>query len=1100
MERGTRHRKVFLSYRSTDRAVVEVFAERLAGDGVDAWYDRWEIAPGDDIVVRMDQGIDGCAAGLIFISRAWFDGVWVHDEYTSLVLRRVEDGIRLIPVLIEEVGDQLPTRLRKLARRSVEDYEAIRDTLLGVDRRPGAATALQARTHSLIIRLTDTGEGRAKVALSIDGQAGAGTEVRVPSGLRLDSVGPAAFAGLRQRVGSVLFAGAVGRECEELLDGLEAATVVDACIEASPALASLPFEAAVTPKGHTPVLLPGVRMRRCVINQHSAQVPPAPGPLKILVAVGAPDENKTPQARLDIEAEMGSILDAVAPAVRDERAQVHFLEVANADTITEALAEDGYHVLHLSGHGDENGIELEDEDGAPVPTSAADLATALRAAGRMVPLVFLSSCHGVGDAEGLALSLHRLGLPRVIAMQAPVTDRYATELAAAFYRQLAVPAFPRAGVALARARQALAPQGGDDAADRPSTEWATATLTATEDGPLIDSDLDLAPLRQRPVHLATDVVPALPLGELIGRRVELRETLRALRGEHGDSSSVVLTGIGGVGKSSIAGRVMARLTETDWVCSVTTGTWSLEALCTALLVDLPTADHTWARALRDQLAALPADDPARLRFLEKMLRLHPVLLVLDNFEDNLTPDGGGFADEGTSAVIERLAESCATGKLLVTCRYPLTRIPGLFRQLSIGPLSPSETRRLFLRLTGLRSLPEKDAALVHRLVGGHPRVLEFLDALLRRGVSTARVRRKFHELARAHEVDVTQDRELRKHVAVAVQLGARDICLDVLLATLDAAEREVLLQTAVSNLPVDVSDLATGLADSGLDATVITRAAQRLADLSLVVHTDQELWVHRWTAEGLRESQPPDDYHRRCQRAGELRLRRIAEATRDVAEGIEATQNFFDAEEWDQAAEVATGVASFLAQSSNLQRLSFAAHVLATLPQHHHSYSLFVDHEGSALVALGFTDEAVERYHRLVDTFTQLARAEPGRADYQRDLSVSYQRLGMCLTQLDRAADAAVAFERHLQLALDVYQRLPGQINAVVDLATALHLTAALDDHGDERNQQSRELLEALEADQRLPRHGKALLDNLRIEPPDPDRRVPLRRRFWWKK
>ena len=79
--------------------------------------------------------------------------------------------------------------------------------------------------------------------------------------------------------------------------------------------------------------------------------------------------------------------------------------------------------------------------------------------------------------------------------------------------------------------------------------------------------------------------------------------------------------------------------------------------------------------------------------------------------------------------------------------------------------------------------------------------------------------------------------------------------------------------------------------------------------------------------------------------------------------------------------------------------------------------------------------------------------------------------------------------ERHLHLALDVHQRLPGQVDAVVDLATALHLTADHDDHADERNQQSRELLEALESDQRLPHHGKALLDKLRQDhTPSPQR------------
>jgi CHAT domain len=181
-------------------------------------------------------------------------------------------------------------------------------------------------------------------------------------------------------VGSVLLPGEVGRAAEQLLAGLDARTVADVRIEASPALASLPFEAALTPTGRTPVLQPGVRLRRSVLGQRPDQVPPAPGPLKILVAVGAPNEHKTPQARLDIEAEMGKILDAVAPAVREERAQVRILEVANVGTIAAALTEDDYHVLHLSGHGDETGIELENEDGAPVPTRAADLVDALRAA------------------------------------------------------------------------------------------------------------------------------------------------------------------------------------------------------------------------------------------------------------------------------------------------------------------------------------------------------------------------------------------------------------------------------------------------------------------------------------------------------------------------------------------------------------------------------------------------------------------------------------------------------------------------------------------------------------------------------------------------
>ena len=253
MERTARHRKEFLSYRSTDRAVVEEFAERLRRDGVDTWFDHWGIAPGNDILTKMDQGIHGSATDLIFVSGAWFEGSWAQDEYISLVVRKMEDDIRLIPVLLEEVGDGLPARLRKLARRSVTDYEAIRDTLLGIDRRPGVTTEPRAHTRTVIVRLEDTGTDRATVSLLIDGQLRAReTEVRVPSGLRLGGLGPAAFAGLRQQVGAVLLPGEVGRLIEQLLAELDAITVVDMHIEASPALASLPFEATLTPKGRTP--------------------------------------------------------------------------------------------------------------------------------------------------------------------------------------------------------------------------------------------------------------------------------------------------------------------------------------------------------------------------------------------------------------------------------------------------------------------------------------------------------------------------------------------------------------------------------------------------------------------------------------------------------------------------------------------------------------------------------------------------------------------------------------------------------------------------------------------------------------------------------
>ena len=197
--------------------------------------------------------------------------------------------------------------------------------------------------------------------------------------------------------------------------------------------------------------------------------------------------------------------------------------------------------------------------------------------------------------------------------------------------------------------------------------------------------------------------------------------------------------------------------------------------------------------------------------------------MFDNFKDNLTLGGSGWSDEATEAVLQRLVDACQVGKLLITCRYPL---PGLMRalhQVPVGPLSPSETRWLYLRLDGLARLGGEDVALVGALIGGHRRVLELLDALLRRGQGVGRVRGKLHALAEAEGIDLSEDRDTDATVSQAVRLGARDIVLDELLAVLGEDELQVLLQVAVSSLPVTTEDLTGALAETGISAEAVAR-------------------------------------------------------------------------------------------------------------------------------------------------------------------------------------------------------------------------------------------------------------------------------------
>jgi hypothetical protein len=52
---------------------------------------------------------------------------------------------------------------------------------------------------------------------------------------------------------------------------------------------------------------------------------------------------------------------------------------------------------------------------------------------------------------------------------------------------------------------------------------------------------------------------------------------------------------------------------------------------------------------------------------------------------------------------------------------------------ALGPLSATETRKLIWSLPELDRLTDDEANRAWRMVGGHPRSLEYLDALLSRG-------------------------------------------------------------------------------------------------------------------------------------------------------------------------------------------------------------------------------------------------------------------------------------------------------------------------------------------------------------------------------
>ena len=109
------HPKVFVSHASEDkeRFVID-FATRLRKNGVDAWLDKWEMLPGDSLVDKIfEEGIKDAAAFIVILSTSSVNKPWVHEELNAAVVKRINNGSKLIPVVLDncEVPEVLANTL-----------------------------------------------------------------------------------------------------------------------------------------------------------------------------------------------------------------------------------------------------------------------------------------------------------------------------------------------------------------------------------------------------------------------------------------------------------------------------------------------------------------------------------------------------------------------------------------------------------------------------------------------------------------------------------------------------------------------------------------------------------------------------------------------------------------------------------------------------------------------------------------------------------------------------------------------------------------------------------------------------------------------------
>ncbi len=162
--------RVFVSHSSQDKAAVEALATALHARGIDAWLDKWMIGPGDNIVARINEGLEEASAGLIVFSAHSRASRWVEAETSYLTYARIKEGKVIIPVMVGQDA-YVPPLLRPLARRGIEEVDAIADALL--HRRGGpapVASGAAGRCERVLFALRREGAGGVRMRVLLGDQ------------------------------------------------------------------------------------------------------------------------------------------------------------------------------------------------------------------------------------------------------------------------------------------------------------------------------------------------------------------------------------------------------------------------------------------------------------------------------------------------------------------------------------------------------------------------------------------------------------------------------------------------------------------------------------------------------------------------------------------------------------------------------------------------------------------------------------------------------------------------------------------------------------------------------------------------------------------
>lgn len=142
IDNSTRKYDVFISHASEDKNdVVRPLANALKSNGLDVWYDEFELNIGDSLRRKIDKGLANSKFGIVVLSKDFIKKGWTNYELDGIITRSVTGEQIVLPIwhniTKQEVIDFSPSLADKLARNtSSYTVDEIADEIAEVIQKP----------------------------------------------------------------------------------------------------------------------------------------------------------------------------------------------------------------------------------------------------------------------------------------------------------------------------------------------------------------------------------------------------------------------------------------------------------------------------------------------------------------------------------------------------------------------------------------------------------------------------------------------------------------------------------------------------------------------------------------------------------------------------------------------------------------------------------------------------------------------------------------------------------------------------------------------------------------------------------------------------